>query len=330
MLRGFISPITRSPLTLLRFRPRFSSFYCRSREMDQGISQRENQVLRVKKRVAFRLCDVSSHTTEVMEIQADNPIFHVLIIPGNPGVVTFYKDFVEALYELLGGTASVTVVGHISHTKKMDFIKQELQNTAVPLLLVGHSIGSYISMEMFRRSPEQVTYCVGLYPFLALNAESTKQALIGKITESRIVCVALSFIVALLGLLPISLLRLIVLTFLGKSWSAAAVEAACFHLVKYHTMRNILFMAMTEFQKLSETPDWAFMRENLDKIAFLFAIDDHWAPLQMFEEIAEQVPGVALSIEREGHATHGFCCTEAGSLWVAEQVASLIKIKVSL
>ncbi|KAM5559383.1 hypothetical protein ABKV19_020834 [Rosa sericea] len=298
--------------------------------MDQGISQRENQVLRVKKRVSFRLCDVSSHTTEVMEIQADNPTFHVLIIPGNPGVVTFYKDFVEALYELLGGTASVTAVGHMAHTKKMDFIKQELQNTAVPLLLVGHSIGSYISMEMFRRSPEKVTYCVGLYPFLALNPESTKQALIGKIAESRIVCVALSFIVALLGLLPISLLRLIVLTFLGKSWSAAAVEAACSHLVKYHTMRNILFMAMTEFQKLSETPDWAFMRENLDKIAFLFGIDDHWAPLQMFEEIAEQVPGVALSIEREGHTTHAFCCTEAGSLWVAEQVASLIKIKVSL
>ncbi|KAK9921412.1 hypothetical protein M0R45_029922 [Rubus argutus] len=340
MLRGLV---TRPPLPHFRFRPRR---YCGSREMDQDISQREVEVLRVKKRCAFRLCNVSSYTTEIMEIRADNPRLHVLLIPGNPGGVPFYKDFVEALYELLGGTASVTAVGHISHTKKnwehgrlfslqdqinhkMDFIKHELQNTAVPILLVGHSIGSYISMEMFRRSPEKVTYCVGLYPFLALNPQSTKQSLIWKIAESRILCVALSLIVALLGLLPISLLRLIVTTFLGKSWSAAAVEAACSHLVKYHIMRNILFMAMTEFQKLSETPDWAFMKENQHKIAFLFGIDDHWGPLQMFEEIAKQVPDAALSIEREGH-THGFCCTEAGSLWVAEHVASLIKNKVSL
>nr|XP_011467254.1 PREDICTED: UPF0554 protein isoform X2 [Fragaria vesca subsp. vesca] len=266
MLRGFIFPITRSPLTLLRFSPRLSRLYCWSRGMDHDISHPELEVLRVKKRVAFRVCNVSSYTTEVMEIQADNPTFHVLFIPGNPGVVTFYKDFVEALYELLGGTASVTAVGHISHTNKnwehgrlfsledqiihkMDFIKQELQNTAVPLLLVGHSIGAYISMEMFRMSPEKVTYFVGLYPFLALNPQSTKQTSIAKIAESRFVCVALSIIVALLGLLPRSLLRLVVLTFLGKSWSAASIEAACSHLVKYHTMRNILFMAKTEFQK---------------------------------------------------------------------------------
>lgn len=78
--------------------------------MDQDISQRELEVLRVKKRCAFRLCNVSrylllppnsllfcfpvfevlgdlllSYTTEIMEIRADNPRLHVLIIPGNPG-----------------------------------------------------------------------------------------------------------------------------------------------------------------------------------------------------------------------------------------------------
>lgn len=83
-----------------------------------------------------------SYTTELLEIRADDPKFHVLFIPGNPGefcfifvrmcvvriffevvvelilrriifffnvgVVTFYKEFVESLYEVLGGHASVT------------------------------------------------------------------------------------------------------------------------------------------------------------------------------------------------------------------------------
>ncbi|KAF2307702.1 hypothetical protein GH714_030924 [Hevea brasiliensis] len=81
---------------------------------------------------------------------------------------------------------------------------------------------------------------------------------------------------------------------------------------EYHVMRNVLFMTMTEFQELSKTPDWTFLRENKDKITFLFGDDDHWGPLQMLEEISKQVPDIALSIEREGH-THNFSCTEAGS-----------------
>lgn len=87
---------------------------------------------------------IFSHTTELLEIQSDKPTCHVLFIPGNPGqaipfdvcysirrsnvvfgfwimricssfgllinagVVSFYKDFLESLYELLGASASVT------------------------------------------------------------------------------------------------------------------------------------------------------------------------------------------------------------------------------
>ncbi|KAM3689630.1 hypothetical protein ACB098_09G062700 [Castanea mollissima] len=221
---------------------------------------------KAKRQADFRLCNVSSHMTELLEIRADDPKMHVLLIPGNPGVVPFYKDFVESLYEFLDGNASITAISHLSHTKKdwdhgrlfsleeqtdhkMDFIKQELENIEVPIILVGHSIGSYISIDMFRRSSEKVIYCIGLYPFLALNLQSTEQSIIGKIAASRVVSAALSLMVAALGFLPRSALRLIVTNSLAKSWSAVAVEATCSHLVQYHTMRNVLFMAMTEFRK---------------------------------------------------------------------------------
>ncbi|KAJ7971637.1 Lipid droplet-associated hydrolase [Quillaja saponaria] len=300
---------------------------------------------KAERHAKFRLCNVASYTTELLEICADDPTLHVLFIPGNPGVVSFYKDFVEFLYELLEGKASITAVGHISHTKKnwehgrlfslqeqidhkIDFIRQELQNLEIPLLLVGHSIGSYISIELFKRSSEKVSYCIGLYPFLTLNSQAMKQIVIGKIAASPILCTALSSIIASLGLLPMWALRLVVRNSLARSWSANAVEATCSHLSRYHTMRNVLFMAMTEFRKLSEIPDWQFIRERQGQIAFLFGVDDHWGPLQMLEEIAKQVPNIAVSIEREGH-THGFCCFEAGSLWVAQHVASLIKNWIS-
>ncbi|EXC01932.1 hypothetical protein L484_018846 [Morus notabilis] len=198
---------------------------------------------KTKRHANFRLRYVSSFATELLEIQADEPTFHVLFIPGNPGVVTFYIDFMESLFELLGG-----LVGHISHTKqnwehgmlfslqeqidhKVEFIKQEFPNNEVPIIL-------------------------------------------------------------------------------------------------YHTMRNILFLVHTEFEKLAEMPDWEFMRDKKEKIAFLFGSDDHWGPLQFYEEISRQVPGIALSIERKGQG-HYFCCFEDCSYWVAHHVATLINNQIS-
>ncbi|EEE56039.1 hypothetical protein OsJ_04832 [Oryza sativa Japonica Group] len=254
-----------------------------------------------REQATAKTCMVSSFATDFLEIRAKEPSVHVLVIPGNPGIVAFYKDFVEELYENLGGQASITAIGHISHSKKdaergrlfslheqidhkVDFIEQEFQHSEQSLVLVGHSIGAYICLEIFKRLQKKVKLCVGLYPFLTLNKKSMKQSAIGYIARSSL---------------------------LSKG---------------YHTMRNVLFMAMTEFTKLSEEPDWNFISAKQDQIAFLFDVDDHWGPLAHLEEISKRAPGVALSVETEGH-THGYCCTEAGSFWAADYVANLIKTK---
>uniref|UniRef100_A0A0E0N7V0 AB hydrolase-1 domain-containing protein n=1 Tax=Oryza rufipogon TaxID=4529 RepID=A0A0E0N7V0_ORYRU len=269
--------------------------------------------------------------TDFLEIRAKEPSVHVLVIPGNPGIVAFYKDFVEELYENLGGQASITERGrlfslHEQIDHKVDFIEQEFQHSEQSLVLVGHSIGAYICLEIFKRLQKKVKLCVGLYPFLTLNKKSMKQSAIGYIARSSLLSKGVSSFVSFIGSLQASVTRGIVRRLLGPSWSVTAVEATCGHLLWYHTMRNVLFMAMTEFTKLSEEPDWNFISAKQDQIAFLFDVDDHWGPLAHLEEISKRAPGVALSVETEGH-THGYCCTEAGSFWAADYVANLIKTK---
>ncbi|KAF7804248.1 lipid droplet-associated hydrolase [Senna tora] len=87
----------------------------------------ESLLSKAKKRANFRLRNVSSFTTELLEIHSDDPSFHVLFVPGNPGVVTFYKDFIEFLYEQLGGSASITgkigSMGDYSHYKNKSIIR---------------------------------------------------------------------------------------------------------------------------------------------------------------------------------------------------------------
>ncbi|KAL2554222.1 alpha/beta-hydrolase superfamily protein [Forsythia ovata] len=307
---------------------------------------RENLSLIDKtKHANVRLCNVSGYKTDLLEIHAQDPSFHVLFIPGNPGVISFYTDFLESLYDLLGGNASITAIGHISHSEKdwelgrlfslqeqidhkTSFIEHEFQDVEVPIILVGHSIGAYISLEIFRRSQEKVIYCIGLYPFLAVNTVSSTQSVIRRLAASQILCAALSSIGGLLGKMPAQMSGVVVKKFIGKSWSSSAVVSLCTCVLQYHTIRNMLFMAMTEFEKLSEKPDWAFMREKKSQIAFLFGVDDHWGPLHLYEEIRKQVPNARVAVEREGH-THAFSCSEAGSLWVAQHVASLIKNHIS-
>ena len=126
-------------------------------------------------RASFRLCNVSGYKTDLLEIHAKDPKFHVLFIPGNPGVISFYVDFLESLYDLLDGAASVTAISHIGQTEKnwehgrlfslqeqtdhkLNFIEHELQDVEVPLVLVGHSIGSYISLDIFRRFQEKISH----------------------------------------------------------------------------------------------------------------------------------------------------------------------------
>ncbi|XP_073066757.1 uncharacterized protein [Primulina eburnea] len=293
-----------------------------------------------RKHSNFRIINVSGYKADLLEIDCQDPTFHVLFIPGNPGVISFYTEFLESLFELLGGTARVTAIGHVSHTQKnwesgrlfslqeqiehkISFIEHVFQD-ALPIVLVGHSIGSHISLELFRRYEEKVIYCICLYPFLAMDAASSKQATIRRIALSPALSTGLSSLVAFLGFLPGRFSRFIAKKILGKSCSSFTVEVLCTHVLKYHVMRNMLFMAKTEFEKLPEKPDFDFIGGNKSKLGFLFGSDDHWAPLRLYEEIYEKVPDATLAIEREGH-THAFSCTDAGSTWVAQHVCSLIK-----
>ncbi|KAL7594545.1 hypothetical protein Lser_V15G28663 [Lactuca serriola] len=304
-------------------------------EKSQLVSQKSHAISN------FRLCNVSGRKTELVEIHATNPRFHVLFIPGNPGVVSFYTDFLESLYEQMGETASITGIGYISHSEKdwehgrlfglkeqidhkINFIQQELQTIEVPLILIGHSIGSFMSLEIYKRIPEKVAYIFALYPFLAVDTKSQQQSIIKKISRSQLTSNVISAIVALFGFLPIWASRFIAKISLGKSWSTTALDALCTRVLKYHTMRNVLYLTMTEFEELVKVPDWDFMREKRNRIAFLYGDDDHWAPLHMHDEVVKQVPNAIIEVEKEGH-THAFSCTMVGSVWVARHVATLIK-----
>ncbi|KAK4392032.1 Lipid droplet-associated hydrolase [Sesamum angolense] len=360
MLLSLLTPITRTVSTSSR---RFFS----ARRVNPQMSSESLSLIQKRKHANFRVINVSGFKTDLMEIPSHDPALHVLFIPGNPdtkrflkadetgcltGVISFYTDFLELLYESLGGVASVTgkpfnsaALSHeprnwesgrlfslqeqidhkvkvFSHYKfsgqgtseEISFIEQELQDVEVPIVLVGHSIGSYISLEISKRSQEKVVFCIGLYPFLALNTASKTQASIRRLAEysSSLHSRALS---SFLSGLQLNVLQ-------SVSWGLVGYAASSDFKI---TVSYYPECALHGNDRISEEkPDWDFIRGKKNQIAFLFGLDDHWGPLHIYEEIRKQAPDARLEVEREGH-THAFSCTEAGSVWVAQHVSSLIR-----
>ncbi|XP_058035519.1 lipid droplet-associated hydrolase isoform X1 [Ahaetulla prasina] len=129
-----------------------------------------------------------------------------LVIPGNPGLVGFYRTFIEALYFSLNQQYPVWVVSHGGHCKIPHEIKRKeemvsndtddvfgLQGQAehklkflrkfvpkdVKLILIGHSIGSYLALKIMKHSPEvEILRSILLFPTIERMAQSPQGKLL--------------------------------------------------------------------------------------------------------------------------------------------------------
>uniref|UniRef100_A0A2R8ZJ84 Lipid droplet-associated hydrolase n=1 Tax=Pan paniscus TaxID=9597 RepID=A0A2R8ZJ84_PANPA len=140
----------------------------------------------------FILCGGAE--TQVLKCGPWTDLFHdqsvkrpkllIFIIPGNPGFSAFYVPFAKALYSLTNRRFPVWTISHAGHavapkdkkilTTSEDSNAQEIKDiyglngqiehklaflrTHVPkdmkLVLIGHSIGSYFTLQMLKRVPE--------------------------------------------------------------------------------------------------------------------------------------------------------------------------------
>ncbi|XP_029451855.1 lipid droplet-associated hydrolase isoform X2 [Rhinatrema bivittatum] len=110
-----------------------------------------------------------------------SPNLLFLIVPGNPGIVGYYRTFMQALYFGLNQQYPVWAISHAGHCvpprsmsmtedtdvkeiedifglngqieHKLYFLKKNVPKD-MKLVLIGHSIGCYIILELMKRAPE--------------------------------------------------------------------------------------------------------------------------------------------------------------------------------
>uniref|UniRef100_A0A3B4FB47 Lipid droplet-associated hydrolase n=1 Tax=Pundamilia nyererei TaxID=303518 RepID=A0A3B4FB47_9CICH len=225
-----------------------------------------------------------------------------LIIPGNPGVVGFYRTFMQTLHSRCGYQHPVWAVSHAGHCAppaSMDMIedgasaaeddvfgldgqvehKLAFLRNHVPretsLVLIGHSIGCYIILEMMKRNPERkVLKALLLFPTIERMAQSPQgKVMTPVLCHMRYVVYLPLFLLSLLpDRLKVGLIRLI-FNLCGLFPRAA----------------NAMYLGGQEMRKVLKRDDTT-IGKHLDKLIFYYGATDHWCPVHYYHDIKRDFP----------------------------------------
>ncbi|XP_062864052.1 lipid droplet-associated hydrolase [Trichomycterus rosablanca] len=264
---------------------------------------------------ATELLKYGTRDLHVARKTSNSPRLLFLIIPGNPGMVGFYKTFMWTLYQAYNQRHPVWAVSHAGHCappETMDLVEDASVTESdvfglngqiehklafllehVPrdthLVLIGHSIGCYIILEMMKRDPElKVLKSILLFPTI----ERMACTLQGKVM-TPVLChlrYAAYLPIFLLSLLPARLKACMVQLVLRNIQSLDVTTVpATVSLINVDCAANAMYMGGQEMRLVLDR-DNSTIRQHLDKLIFYYGATDHWCPVQYYQDIRRDFP----------------------------------------
>ncbi|KAK7502890.1 hypothetical protein BaRGS_00005839 [Batillaria attramentaria] len=238
-----------------------------------------------------------------------------LVIPGNPGIPEYYEQFMQTLWEKSNRQIPVWCVGHAGHvtgpnvnslgwteivqqpdeaytlegqiTHKVNFIKQHVP-ADVRLILIGHSIGCYMILNLLPRIPQfNIVRCFMLFPTIERMANSP---------NGRVFTPALNYLrwilvgtVKLLSYLSQAVhLKLVRYHFRDDPVPDCAVKASL-NLFNPACVNYSTFLAKQEMAFVSGL-QLDLLKQHMDKISFYYGAVDKWCPQEYCHEMQARFP----------------------------------------
>uniref|UniRef100_A0A665WBM6 Lipid droplet-associated hydrolase n=1 Tax=Echeneis naucrates TaxID=173247 RepID=A0A665WBM6_ECHNA len=263
-------------------------------------------------------CGANTEVLKFGSFQLDSGLKKIifLIIPGNPGVVGFYRTFMQTLHSRFGYQHPVWAVSHAGHCvppdsmdmvedasspavgdvfglngqieHKLAFLRKHVPRET-SLILIGHSIGCYIILEMMKRDPKlKILKAVMLFPTIERMAQTPQGKVMAPLLcHMRYVAYLPLFLLSLLpGRLQSSLIKLM---FSGIHSLDRTVVQPTVGLLSGDCAANAMYMGSQEMKKVLER-DNSTIKNNLEKLIFYYGSVDHWCPVQYYLDIKQDFP----------------------------------------
>ncbi|XP_047390782.1 LOW QUALITY PROTEIN: lipid droplet-associated hydrolase-like [Sciurus carolinensis] len=238
------------------------------------------------------------------------PKLLIFIIPGNPGFSSFYVPFAKALYSLTNKcfpghalapkdtkilTASEDanaqeikdiygLHGQIEH--KLAFLRTHVPKE-VKLILIGHSIGSYIALQILKRAPElPVIHTFLLFPTIERMAESPK----GRIATPLLCWFRYAlYVTGYLLLIPCPEKIKSLLIRMALQAMNLKTEFLQTNILQPFCLANAAYLGGQEMMQVVKRDD-EIIKEHLSKLTFYYGTIDGWCPKKYYEDIKKDFP----------------------------------------
>ncbi|OQV15384.1 Atrial natriuretic peptide receptor 1 [Hypsibius exemplaris] len=235
----------------------------------------------------------------------------ILIIPGNPGCVEFYQEFALALWKELGCKTPIWGISHAGHIfhehlsketfggdsyptlkfqidHKCSFIQEHIPADVEEIILIGHSIGSYISLHAARQTTDsRISHVIGLFPTIERMALTPRGRVVTPML--RYGRWLLYLIVAVFAHLPNRLQGAFFRYFLpdltGHLYDGAR------NLARLPSARNCALMALDEMEQVNELDERLLDENEQRRIILYYGRGDHWSPVEFHTQLVEVFPG---------------------------------------
>lgn len=281
----------------------------------------------------------------------------LLIVPGSPGMGHFYIPFATKLFQLGEGRYDVAVVSHAGHSPghirrplndgrqiesdpsvgdfdvndqeedwysledqishKLEYIRKRASSKD-SLFLVGHSIGSWMILQMLQQlEPSRVKKVALLFPTIEKMRVTPNGQKLSPLfsTWQRPFTMLIWFISSL----PNFLRRFVLHRYFHTTPSEHVTHMAEATMnINSRSMYNILQMAHQEMEEVAEPP-FHVIDEHIDKIVFYYGVGDRWNVDSCYKDMAARYPDKDVNLCRNGFP-HAF--VECASDEMAEFVYS--------
>lgn len=247
-------------------------------------------------------------TTVVQREESNTPKLVFLMIPGNPGLVFFYRTLLfclKKLTEVEKITVEYRCLSHFGHTSSRQsindahepfsidmqvlFFRQQFKQMMIndppgtKYILAGHSIGAHVCLKLLTEYSASILHVYKLCPTIygmknSPNGQQLKYALHPYMTYIR------QGVVSLLSLLPHRLKIYLVSLHIPTQyvWEFDSV----LYLLSTHLSRQAFHMGHTEVETVNDLPKEE-IKSVQDKITYLWAYQDDWAPLSYYIELQQ-------------------------------------------
>ncbi|EGR31800.1 hypothetical protein IMG5_101720 [Ichthyophthirius multifiliis] len=292
-----------------------------------------------KLQARYKIIDLPCGKTEILKIKKENEEYtpnntpsikniskkdvKIVFFTGHRGYIKFYDKFLHKLYNLLGQKYTICGIGQLGqfnyknkplHNKYtiQDQIEQKKQflehlikkKPNVQFIIVTHSIGSYIALNILDKIPPiHILYVFNLFPVIERIGQTPYVKSHLKMPFFPFIYI-MSFFFAIYSFFPQKLKR-----FIGNlyvSLSLGDIKEKYNDLVEigteyfnYRNFYSMLYMIASEYDTINER-QYELMSKYADKTMYYYGVDDDWCPQYYYFDLKNEMPHINAQLDEKG------------------------------